>query len=89
MSKQKYTKPLAQSLDRTLAVSLGGCATGITPGTCGAPGYDAGTCGSGSSVGVPVFECNAGNRAYPCITGNIATGGCGTFGYHANAPEPG
>lgn len=90
MTRAKYVKPQAQALDRTLAVSIGGCNTGITPGTCGLPGYSAGTCDpSGSSAGVPVGA--------PCTQGNFATGGCnpgfnafaagcGGTGTHANAP---
>jgi hypothetical protein len=97
MSKQKYTKPLAQALDRTLAVSIGGCSTGITPGACSAPiGYNAGTCvpgnGVGGTCGVGNFPgmgstCGAGFQAYPCTTGTAAGGGCGPLGQNANAPE--
>jgi hypothetical protein len=100
MTKQKYTKPLAQALDRSLAVSIGGCSTGITPGACAAPtGYAAGTCSTGNGVGASactggalpnyVSNCNpSGITAYPCNTGIAAPGGCGTLGQHANAPQP-
>lgn len=88
MPKQKYTKPLAQALDRTLAVSIGGCTTGITPGACAAPtGYSAGTCTTGDAVGVSIFPCNPGNFAYPCQAGSRAAGGCGPVGQNANAPQ--
>ena len=96
MAKNKYVKPTAQSLDRTLAVSMGGCAYGKTPGTCGLPGFSAGSCNpTGSDVGVPYpggDNCNPTGAVagWICSTlGQRATGGCASTGLHANAPVPG
>ena len=74
MQKTKYVKPQSQLLDKTLAVSLGGCGTGGTPGGCGLPGYNAGTCGTGSTPNT-TFR--------PCGTGDYALSGC-SHGSHAN-----
>jgi len=74
MSKPKYVKPQVQLLDKILAISLGGCATGNTPGTCGLPGYGAGTCSpTGNTEGI----------APVCGPGSWAAGGCST-GQNAN-----
>lgn len=80
MSRPKYEQPTAYVLDRTLAVSLGGCTSGFTPGTCGLPGNYAGTCDpTGASEGNPGGQiCTT--------TGNFAQTGC-TNGNSANAPE--
>jgi hypothetical protein len=75
MEKSRYVKPQAQLLDRTLAVSIGGCAFGASPGTCGLPGNSAGTCnpsGVGQGVGTP------------CGPGLTALGGCSPVGTRAN-----
>ena len=67
MKKRRYEKPQAQLLDRSLAVSMGGCSVGNTPGACGT-GYDAGTCNDGSNEGAGTV----------CSTGSAAQGGCST-----------
>lgn len=76
MKKNKYVKPQSKALDRTLAVSMGGCSTGATPGTCGLPGFWAGTCSpTGDNEGM----------APTCpSTGSFAQGGCSPSGFHAN-----
>ena len=95
MAKNKYVKPLAQSLDRTLAVSMGGCAYGKTPGTCGLPGFNAGSCNpTGTDVGVPYpggGTCNPTGSAasWDCVNGARAAGGCLSTGFKANAPAGG
>lgn len=92
MANPKYVKPQVQALNRTLAVSIGGCNAGITPGTCGLPGNTAGTCDpNGATVGVPAGDA--------CVLpGNYAVGGCNpgfnafavgcSTGTHANGPIP-
>jgi hypothetical protein len=70
MKKPRYVKPQSRALDRMLAVSIGGCSTGSTPGTCGLPGYHAGTCNpTGDAEGT----------GPTCLsTGFFAQGGCST-----------
>jgi len=77
MKRVKYSKPQGQSLDKMLAFSIGGCAPGGSPGSCGLPGFGAGTCApTGNSQGVAP-QCPA--------TGSFALGGCST-GNYAMAP---
>jgi hypothetical protein len=89
MPKPVYVKPRAQSLDGTLAVSVGGCNTGGTPGSCNT-GHKAGTCTKGAAVGAPSGAlCQPGaGAARGCGVGQSALGGCGAFGQRANAPSP-
>ena len=86
MEKREYLKPSAQLLDRSLAVSIGGCAQGWTPGTCGLPGNQAGTCNpTGTSEGGVGATCASGLGAgLECSnTGQFAGGGC-SLGQRAN-----
>ena len=86
MKKPKYVPPRAELLDRTMAVSIGGCSTGVTPGTCGIPGYAAGTCApTGDGEGGTGAECTIPGlgAGLECSTGNFAGGGCST-GNRAN-----
>lgn len=78
MNRPKYAKPQGQSLDKTLAFSMGGCAPGGSPGTCGLPGFRAGSCSpTGTQLGL----------GPKCLPGEFAQGGCST-GNYANAPDP-
>ena len=72
--KKQYLKPEAQLLDRSLAVSIGGCAVGNSPGTCGLPGTRAGTCSpTGTQQGVLGRICTPGDYALTgCSVGNWA-----------------
>lgn len=80
MRRREYVKPVARLLDRSLAVSVGGCLQGSLPGTCGKPGYSAGTCDpTGSSVGVDYCQPGAGVSEYKfCQPGLSARSGCST-----------
>ena len=75
MTRQRYVKPQAQLLDRALAVSIGGCAAGPTPGNCGTPGFRAGTC---------LLPGNQEGVAPKCEGGSYAQGGCTPLGNWAN-----
>ena len=76
-----YVKPEARLLDRTVAVSVGGCGGGSHPGACG-EGFSAGTCSPGSSVGVSY--CTTGAAVYTylyCGEGFGAKSGCNVGHY--------
>ena len=71
--RTRYVKPRAYSLNRSPAMALGGCHTGLSPG---AP-----ACQMGDSFGVSDCvtgtkfsgaQCRTGNYAHVCHTGNDA-----------------
>jgi len=71
MARQRYVRPQAQLLDRSVAAAAGGCYAGSVPGGCNV-GYLASTCSVGS-----------GEKVNPTCTlpGEGATWGCGPGHY--------
>ena len=88
MDKPQYVKPRVQALNRLMSVAVGGCGAGSKPGTCGLPGYNAGSCNpTGDAVGTAVPCTGGSDPTNQCPAGSGAITGCGAAGYKAMSPR--